>query len=100
MDDATSVLLLTKGDWNENLGIALLVPESVRLKIKEDHSDLPSQKRALAKYWIETVYNASWPMLAGVLYYTQEHAALDKCKEFLKSTPGWLVLFVLTIYST
>ena len=88
VDKAAEVILLTEKDWDDDLGIALLVPKCVRNRIKTEHDELASQKRALAKYWVETMYNASWSILAGVLYYTQEHSALNKCKEYFTNTPG------------
>ncbi len=88
LDEVSKVFLLTKGDWNENLGIALLIPKNIRDKIKQDHSDLGAQKRALMEYWIQTMYNVSWGTLAGVLYYTQEEEALRECKYFLPTNNG------------
>lgn len=88
VENAARVFLLTKGDWDGDLGIALLVPKNIREKIHEEHCDLDDQKRELIKYWLENVYNASWEILAGVLYYTQEEEALKECRIFLTPTQG------------
>ncbi len=95
VDNVTKVFLLTKGDWNGDLGIALLVPKSIRDKIEQEHSILARQKRALMEYWVQNMYNASWESLAGVLYYTQEEEALFECKTYLTKSHGLLRLIVI-----
>ena len=39
-------------------------------------------------YYVTTVAAASWEHLAGILYYLEEHAALDKVKKYFQRQPG------------
>ena len=40
------------------------------------------------QYFITTVPNASWQVLAGVLYYGQEQAALERVTKYFQRQPG------------
>lgn len=53
--------------------------------------DVPRSKRhATREYWLQTLPDASWERLAGVLYYWEEERALKAVKEYLQSPQGKL----------
>lgn len=54
------------------------------------YKSLQAQKEALAKYWVETLFDASWVTLAGVLYKMGEETALEMCKRFLQIDQGMM----------
>ena len=84
----------TTGNWADDvyaysLAGELLVPLTVQSKIKSRHSSVEDQKAALAKYWLRIVFNASWPTLAGALYFLNEKTALNICvKDYLDQENG------------
>jgi len=56
------------------------------------HLGVPHEKHGsseeMLQYFITTVPNASWEILAGGLYYQQEHAALEKVAKYFQPHPG------------
>ena len=63
-------------DWDD-LGYHLGVPHGKH-----------GSRREMLQYFITTVPNASWQVLAGGLYYQQEHAALEKVTKYYQPHPG------------
>ena len=53
------------------------------------------------KYWLQCGTNTSWNTLAGVLYYMEEHIALEKIMKYIHQPRGtdmselWKTLFIV-----
>lgn len=81
-------------DWYDVGAMAdiLQVPSYIQDKVRKQYSSCEdSQKRVIMLYWMDTLYDASWSTLAGVLYYYEEETALTFCKGFLKVKQGVLL---------
>ncbi len=74
-------------NWRR-VGYYLGVPESRWDQIKDTHSTEEAKKRALVRYYLQTVHDASWERLAGELYYRQQDSALAVVKELFHSSQG------------
>ena len=74
----TNVLstLETVQEWNK-LGDKLHVPYT-----KQDSKD------TMMNYYVTSIANASWQMLAGALYYCGEQTALKKVKAYFQRRRG------------
>lgn len=66
------------------------VPRSKRYEIENLYSTERERKCAMGKYWVQTNDDASWEMLAGMLYRCDENAALEAAKQFLTTVRGML----------
>ena len=68
----------------------LLVPYSVQEHIidSQSYSSEDEKRTAALQYYIETVPDASWGMIAGVLWYMEEHTALETVRRYLPHKPG------------
>ena len=69
-------------------GSWLVVPDSVRKKIRSEHHTDRSRKAAIAKHFLEIVPGASWTIIAEALYSRKETAALEKIKSYLGKEKG------------
>ena len=70
------------GDWWE-VGMNLDVPDSKRKEISQQSSTEREKSLALGDYWVNTVPNASWEILARVLYRKGEEKAVAVMKQYL-----------------
>ena len=68
----------------------LLVPKIVMDDIRANPSYSTEEEKRIAglQYYLQTVPGASWERIAGVLWQTQEHTALEGVRQYLPSTHG------------
>ena len=71
------------GDW-EWVGIELGVPLFKRKEIRQQSSTKREKSLAMGDYWVNTDPDASWEMLARVLYRKREERALVVVKQYLQ----------------
>ena len=72
------------GHYDSGLG----VPAGVCNKINTSYKSEDERKKALLRYYLDHVPMASWPSVAGALYFIKDKAALQAVKNFLQHTPG------------
>ena len=74
--------------WGE-LGL-LGVPYSVRDRIRQDPSYSSEDERRMAglQYCLQTLPGVSWGRIAGVLWYSEHHTALETVRPYLPHKPG------------
>jgi hypothetical protein len=66
----------------------LLVPYSIRTKIREKTSPSADYRERITEYYIQFSPQATWGKLAGELYYWACPEALAAARKFIKRTPG------------
>ena len=68
----------------------LEVPLSVRLQINANPAYPTEEKKREAQiaYFLHSLPRASWAMLAGRLYYKEQHSSLEAAREYLQHTTG------------
>ena len=66
------------------VGVSLVLPSSKLQKISQQSSTKRKRSLALGDYLVNTVPDASWEMLARVLYRRGEHTALGVMKQYLQ----------------
>ena len=65
------------------------VPYSKRAEIRAKYSAGREQNCAYGEYWVNTLWDASWEGLAGVLYYLEEKTALEEVVgKYLQTSRG------------
>ena len=66
------------------------VPDSVYCQINANPAYPTEEKKreALIAYFLHSLPNASWAMLAGRLYYKEQHSSLEAAREYLQHTTG------------
>ena len=66
------------------------VPDSVRNEIRASpsFSSEDEKKTAVLQYSIQTLPGMSWGKIAGVLWYLEEHTALEAVRQYLPHKPG------------
>ncbi len=84
---ANVVLKTTKG-WYGGFADSMGIPWPIQERIKTNFSTVDEQKRALMKYWVETLHDAAWTTLAGVLYQMEEQSALDDALKYVRTERG------------
>ena len=87
-------------DDEDGLMNALLVPGSVNDDIKANPSYSTEEEKRIAalQYYLQTVPDASWEVIAGALWQLEEHTALEEVRQYLPSTHGeWLGEFPSTL---
>ena len=72
------------------LNECLEVPNSVFFQIDANPAYPTKEKKreALIAYFLCSLQNASWEILAGLLYYKEHHSALEAAREYLQHTTG------------
>lgn len=88
VDNVTSVVLRTSKGWYGALADSMAIPWTIQEKIMESHSTADKQTRAMVNYWVNTLHDASWTTLAGVLYQREEDSALQKALRYCTRTRG------------
>lgn len=83
------MLCISKG-WYGALADAMAIPWVIQDRIKENNSTVNEQIRGMVWYWINTLHDASWATLAGVLYHREEDAALQKTLTYCTTRPSKL----------
>ena len=73
-----------------NLDDCLDVPWSVRRQIDANPAYPTEEKKREAQiaYFLHSLPRASWAMLAGRLYYKEQHSSLEAAREYLQHTTG------------
>ena len=68
----------------------LEVHDSVRCQINANPAYPTEEKKrdALIAYFLHSLPHASWAMLAGLLYYMEQHSSLEAAIEYLQHTTG------------
>ena len=68
----------------------LEVPESVYYQIDANPAYPTEEKKREAQiaYFLHSLPHASWAMLAGLLYYEEQHSSLEAAREYLQHTTG------------
>ena len=75
---------------DEELLHCLIVPGPVREQIPASPSYSSEDERRMAglKYYLQTVPGASWGRIAGVLWWMEEHTALETVRQYLPHEHG------------
>ena len=73
-----------------DLNDCLEVPYSVRYQINANPAYPTEEKKreALIAYFLHSLPHASWAVLAGLLYYREQHSSLEAAREYLQHTTG------------
>ena len=68
----------------------LEVPYSVYFQIDANPAYPTEEKKREAQiaYFLHSLPHASWAMLAGLLYYYNQHSSLEAAREYLQHTTG------------
>ena len=85
--------------WNYELLYYLGVPDTVESQIRVSLSYSTEEEKMMAglQYYIQTVPGASWGRIAGVLWYNEEHTALEMVRQYLPHKPGEYSLLNISI---
>ena len=79
-------------DDNEEWGLldGLLFPNSVIDDIRSNPLYSTEEEKRIAglQYYLQTVPGASWERIAGILWFLNEHTALEEVRQYLPSTRG------------
>ena len=65
--------------------VILDVPSSIQDEISSTSADF---REGAIEYYVQYSPRATWPELAGRLYYIECHEALAAARRFIKRTPG------------
>ena len=76
--------------WDGGLLYHLGVPRAVINQITSSQSYSSEDEKRVAglQYYLQTVPGASWGRIAGVLWYLEEHTALETVREYLPHKHG------------
>ena len=76
--------------WDYGLLYYLGVPRAVIEQITSSQSYSSEDEKRVAglQYYLQTVPGASWGRIAGVLWYMEEHTALETVREYLPHKHG------------
>ena len=76
--------------WVGGLLILLGVPNSVRYEIRDSpsYSSEDDKMTAVLQYSLQTLPGMSWGIIAGVLWFLEEHTALETVRQYLPHKPG------------
>ena len=74
----------------DDLNDCLEVPWSVKVQIDANpaYPTEEKQREALIAYFLHSLPHASWAILAGLLYYEEQHSSLEAAREYLQHTTG------------
>ena len=82
--------------WEEDgLLVCFDVPDPVRDQITASPSYSGEDERRMAslRYYLQTVPGASWGSIASVLWYKEEHTALETVRQYLPHKHGECIQF-------
>ena len=74
----------------------LQVPSSIRKEIRGKTSTSADFRKGAIEYYIQYSPRATWPELAGQLYYMEYGGALAAARRFIRRTPGKCVYIPLS----
>ena len=79
-----------RGFWDDGLLAYLGVPYSVHRQIRDSSAYSSEEERRVAgiEYYLQTVPGASWGRVAGMLWYMEEHTALEAVTQYLPHKHG------------
>ena len=79
----------------------LLVPLSVqgRIRASPSYSSEDERKMKGLLYNLQTVTGASWGRIAGVLWYMEEHTALESVRPYLPHKHGEYIISASYMYT-
>ena len=69
------------------------VPSSVHYEIRDSrsYSSVDEKRTAGLQYYLQTLPGVSWGRIAGVLWFMEEHTALETVRQYLPNNPGKFV---------
>ena len=70
------------------LGDVLEVPDTKKDEVKQQSASVEEWREGLVKYYVDTIPNASWEDLGGSLLWSEEDAAMEEVKVYIKPTEG------------
>ena len=79
----------------EGLGVPDSVMDDIRASLS--HSTEEEKRVAGLQYYLQTIPGASWEMTAGLLWYLEEHTALEEIRQHLPRTYGECILLLLLL---
>ena len=77
--------------WEYNGLLSYLgVPQSVidQIRASQSYSNEDEKRVAGLQYYLQTLPGASWGTIASVLWYMEEHTALETVRQYLPHTHG------------
>ena len=76
--------------WHDGLLGNLLVPEPVmdQIRASQSYSSEDEERVAGLQYYLQTLPGASWVRIASVLWFMEEHTALETVRQYLPHTHG------------
>ena len=76
--------------WDDGLLGYLGVPPSVMDQIRDSQSYSSEDEKRVAglQYYLQTVPGVSWGRIASVLWYMEEHTALETVRQYLPHQHG------------
>ena len=100
------ILSTVRDFWYGNNGLMnmywLRLPYLVRDIIKHSpfHASEDEKRMAALQYSLQTQPGISWGKIAGVLWYMEEHTALEKVRKYLPHKPGdyWFFPLYMCMY--
>ena len=90
-----SMVTATVNDY-ELARVILQVPRSIRDEIREKTSTSADFREGTIEYYVQYSPQATWPELAGRLYYYEYGEALTAARRFIKRTHGKCVYIPLS----
>ena len=71
--------------WDDGLLRWLDVPQSVmdQIRASQSYSSEDEERVAGLQYYLQTLPGASWGRIASVLWYMEEHTALETVRQYL-----------------
>ena len=92
-----------RDDGGDGVGLLQLlgVPYSVMDDIRASPSHSTEEEKRIAglQYYLQTLPGASWEDIAGLLWFMEEHTALEEVRQYLPSTYGECILLLILIPS-
>lgn len=87
--------------WDGGVLVWLGVPNSMRdrFRVSQLESSEEEKRTAVLQYLLQTLPDMSWRRVAGVLWYLQEHTALETVRQCIPHQPGeYAILYSTTHY--
>ena len=70
------------------LGLLSVHPMWTQIRDSQLYSSEDEKRMAVLHYSLQTVPGVSWGKIAGVLWYMEEHTALETVRQYLPHKPG------------
>ena len=72
-------------------GGVLELPGRVQDKIRQDYATSEQRWNVMVRYWLQSMPNASWNVLAGRLHRWEDATALEAMKQYIQIPTGLLL---------